>query len=158
MTRELKQQYTLRITQANKTELIVILYDMILSYIDEAAEAYEKEDRAAFRDAIRKIRNCNQELIASLHMEYEPAMNLLSLYLYVNRELVHADVRFDIQYLDHVTLVISGLREAYQAVAKQDQSGAVMRNTQAVYAGLTYGKGELTENMADQGTNRGMLV
>ena len=127
-------------------------------YIDEAAEAYEKEDRAAFRDAIRKIRNCNQELIASLHMEYEPAMNLLSLYLYVNRELVHADVRFDIQYLDHVTLVISGLREAYQAVAKQDQSGAVMRNTQAVYAGLTYGKGELTENMADQGANRGFLV
>lgn len=158
MTRELKQQYTLRITQANKTELIVVLYDMMLSYAGEAAEAYEKEDRAAFRDAIRKIRNCNQELIASLHLEYEPAMNLLSLYLYVNRELVHADVRFDVQYLEHVTMVISGLREAYQVVAKQDQSGAVMQNTQTVYAGLTYGKGELTENMADQGANRGFLV
>ena len=158
MTRELKQQYTLRITRANKTELIVILYDMILSYIEEAKEAFEKEERAAFRDAIRKIRGCNQELIASLNLEYEPAMNLLSLYLYVNRELVHADVRKDLQALEHVSMVISGLKEAYEVLAKQDHSGPVMQNTQAVYAGLTYGKDDLTENMTDQGTNRGFLA
>lgn len=158
MTRELKQQYTLRITRANKTELIVILYDMILSYIEEAKEAFEKEERAAFRDAIRKIRGCNQELIASLNLEYEPAMNLLSLYLYVNRELVHADVRKDLQALEHVSMVISGLKEAYEVLAIQDQSGPVMQNTQAVYAGLTYGKDDLTENMTDQGTNRGFLA
>lgn len=158
MTKELKQQFTLRITQANKTELIVILYDMILAYIDEAKEAHEKENRAAFHDAIRKIRGCNQELIASLNLEYEPAMNLLSLYLYVNRELVHADVRNKTEALDHVEMVISGLREAYEIIAAQDKSGAVMQNAQTVYAGLTYGKSDLTENMADQGTNRGFLA
>ncbi len=158
MTKELKQQYTLRITRANKTELIVILYDMILSYIEEAGEACEKEDRAAFHDAIRKIRGCNQELIASLNLEYEPAMNLLSLYLYVNRELVHADMKRDLQALEHVSMVISGLKEAYEVLAAQDNSGAVMQNAQAVYAGLTYGKSDLTENMADQGMNRGFLA
>lgn len=158
MTKELKQQYTLRITQANKTELIVILYDMMLSYIDEAKEAHEREDRAAFHDAVRKIRGCNQELLASLHLEYEPAMNLLSLYLYVNRELARADIHFDMVCLEHVSLVVSGLREAYAVLAEQDKSGAVMQNTQTVYAGLTYGRGELTENMADQGSNRGFLV
>ena len=158
MTKELKQQFTLRITQANKTELIVILYDMILTYIDEAKEAYEKENRAGFHDAIRKIRGCNQELIASLNLEYEPAMNLLSLYIYVNRELVHADVRNQLEPLEHVTMVISGLKEAYEIIATQDKSGAVMQNTQTVYAGLTYGKNNLTENMADQGMNRGFLA
>lgn len=158
MTRELKQQYTFRITRANKTELIVILYDMILSYIEEAKEAFTQEERAAFHDAIRKIRGCNQELIASLNLEYEPAMNLLSLYLYVNRELVHADVKKDLLALEHVRMVISGLKEAYEVLAAQDFSGPVMQNTQAVYAGLTYGKGDLTENMADQGTNRGFLA
>lgn len=158
MTKELKQQYTLRITQANKTELIVILYDMILSYLEEAKDAHENADRAGFRDAIRKIRGCNQELIASLHLEYEPAMNLLSLYLYVNRELVRADVHDNPENLENVRTVIEGLREAYVMVAAQDTSGAVMQNTQTVYAGLTYGKGDLTENMADQGTNRGFLA
>ena len=158
MTKELKQQFTLRITQANKTELIVILYDMILAYVDEAKEAYEAADRTAFHDAIRKIRGCNQELIASLNFEYEPAMNLLSLYLYVNRELAHADVRNETEPLAHVVMVISGLKEAYEIIAAQDKSGAVMQNTQTVYAGLTYGKNDLTENMADQGTNRGFLA
>ena len=158
MTKEQKQQFTLRITQANKTELLVILYDMILTYIDEAKQAYAKKDRAAFRDAIRKIRGCNQELIASIHLDVEPAMNLLSLYLYVNRELVQADIHYDLEHLEHVCMVISGLREAYVVAAAQDRSGAVMQNTQTVYAGLTYGRGELTENMADQGSNRGFLV
>ena len=158
MTKELKQQFTLRITQANKTELIVILYDMILEYIEEAKEAHKNGTRADFHDAIRKIRNCNQELIASLNLEYEPAMNLLSLYIYVNRELVHADVRGEKKPLEHVEMVISGLKEAYETIAVQDTSDAVMQNTQTIYAGLTYGKRDLTENMADQGANRGFLA
>ena len=33
-----------------------------------------------------------------------------------------------------------------------------MNNSQTVYAGLTYGKNVLTENMADQGANRGMFA
>lgn len=158
MTKEQKQQFTLRITQANKTELIVILYDMLLAYIDDAKKAHAEQNRVAFHDAIRKIRGCNQELIASLNLEYEPAMNLLSLYIYVNRELVHADVRSDTEALEHVAMVISGLKEAYEIIASKDKSGAVMQNTQTIYAGLTYGKGDLTENMADQGMNRGFLV
>ena len=36
MTNELKKEYTLRISQANKTQLIVILYEMMLIYVDEA--------------------------------------------------------------------------------------------------------------------------
>ncbi len=158
MTKELKQQFTLRITQANKTELIVILYDMILAYVDEAKDALVKENRAAFHDAIRKIKGCNEELIASLNLEHEPAMNILSLYNYVNRELIHADVCRDQDSLNHVVMVIAGLKEAYEIIASRDNSDAVMQNTQTVYAGLTYGRDDLTENMADQGTNRGFLV
>ena len=43
MTKELKQEYTLRITQANKTQLITILYEMLLVYVDDARTAYEKK-------------------------------------------------------------------------------------------------------------------
>lgn len=45
MTRELKQEYTLRITQANKTQLITILYEMALLYVDEAKAALAAGDR-----------------------------------------------------------------------------------------------------------------
>ena len=36
MTKELKQQFTLRISQANKSQLVVILYEMMITYLDEA--------------------------------------------------------------------------------------------------------------------------
>ena len=56
MTKELKQEFTLRITQANKTQLITILYEMVLLYIEEAKEALDAEDKAACKAAVRKIR------------------------------------------------------------------------------------------------------
>ena len=155
MTKELKQQYTLKITQANKTQLVVILYEMMLIYLDEAQQAHAKEDREGFIEGIRKSRGCLKELMSSLHFEYEPAMNLLQLYLYANRELARADIRNSTQELDHVKMVMTKLHAAYEKISEQDTSGPVMENTQTVYAGLTYGKKALTENLSDQGSSRG---
>ena len=155
MTKELKQQYTLKITQANKTQLVVILYEMMLIYLDEAQQAHAKEDREGFREGIRKSRGCLKELMSSLHFEYEPAMNLLQLYLYANREMARGDIRNSTQELDHVKMVMTKLHAAYEKISEQDTSGPVMENTQTVYAGLTYGKKALTENLSDQGSSRG---
>lgn len=158
MTREKKQELTRRITQANKTEMIEILYEMILCYLEDASEAHDRQERGEYREAIRKARNCFRELLSSLNLEQELAVHLLQLYMYCNRELAHADVKNDAAYLAHVRRVVGSLQEAYVQLAGQDTSGPVMQNSQTVYAGLTYGRGELTENMADQGTNRGFLV
>ncbi len=158
MTREKKQELTLRITQANKTELIEILYEMALCYVDDACKAHAEEDKAGYRDAIRKTRGCMKELLSSLNFEYDLAVNFMQLYLYCNRELALADVKKDCSYLEHVRMVIGKLQQAYAELAKQDTTGPVMQNSQTVYAGLTYGRGELTENMADEGVNRGFRV
>ena len=155
MTKELKQEYTRRITQANKTQLITILYEMLLIYVEEAMDAHEKNDRGGFREGIRKARGCIDELMASLNFDYELAMNFLQLYLYVNRELVRAEVRNAEEPLENVNKVIKGLHEAYVKLDDMDASGPVMENVQTVYAGLTY---DLNENLADQGINRGFRV
>lgn len=158
MTKELKQEYTLRISQANKTQLITILYEMVLLYIDEAEEALDTGNRMEYKSAIRKIRGCMDELTASLNFDYELAQNLLQLYLYVNRELVKASTHNDRENLEHVRKVIDQLHKAYQQIETQDKSGPVMGNTQTVYAGLTYGRNTLTENIADPSVNRGFCV
>lgn len=158
MTKELKQEYTLRITQANKTQLITILYEMVLIYIDEAEAALSEDDRAEYKSAIRKIRGCMNELTASLNLEYDLAQNLLQLYLYVNRELVQASVHNEKENLEHIRLVIGELQKAYKKIENQDVSGPVMGNTQTVYAGLTYGRNTLTENITDPASNRGFCV
>lgn len=155
MTKECKQQFTLRITQANPTQLVVILYEMLLCYVEEAGDARDANLR---RDALRKARGCVNELIQSLHMEYDPAPALFQLYMYCIRRLAACEGRNDMQALKDVQTVIQPLHDAYAQIQRLNDQGAVMNNSQTVYAGLTYGKNTLTENMTDQGANRGMLV
>ena len=55
--------------------------------------------------------------------------------------------------------VMGKLKEAFIKVAKQDNSAPVMKNTQQVYAGLTYGKGSLNEVLlTGNDSNRGYRV
>lgn len=41
---------------------------------------------------------------------------------------------------------------------KEDTSAPLMRNTQQIYAGYTYGKNDLVETYQDFDTSRGFLV
>lgn len=158
MTKELKQEYTLRITQANKTQLITILYEMALQYVNEAKEALAAGDRTAFKNAVRRIQGCMCELMDSLHLEYEVAQNLLQLYLYINREVAKAALYNSEENLEHVRPVLENLAAAYRKIEGEDMTEPVMGNTQAVYAGLTYGRDNLMENAADPAANRGFSV
>ena len=158
MTSEIKQQFTFRISQANPTEMIVILYDMTLQYLADAAESAKREDFAVYRENVLRARKCISELIHSLHLEYELAISLRKLYLYCIRRLTQAELRYHTELLQEVVHVITPLRDAYRQIAPQNTAGPVMQNAQAVYVGLTYGKNTLTENMTDQSMNRGMLI
>lgn len=156
MTSETKQQFTLRITQANPTELVVILYEMTLCYLDEAEEALKTRDELALHEAIRKTRNCVNELLGSLHLEYEPAPAMRSLYFYSLRELVHADHDRDAAHLEGIRDIMTPLHDAYAQIAPLNKHGSVMNNSQTVYAGLTYGRNSLTESTAGGAPNRGI--
>ena len=158
MTKEEKQEYTLKISRANKTQLVVILYEIMLQYMDEAQEAYGAGDRVAYRQALKKARNCIGELTASLHFEHELAHQIFELYIYTNRELIAADAKYSTEYVEHARIVIRGLWEAYQQVSLTDSSAPVMSNVQSITAGLTYGKGNLVESLGDQGLGRGYYI
>ena len=155
MTKELKQQYTLRITQANKSALVVILYEMTITYLEDAMKAHEDGDERGFKDGIRKARGCIKELMASLHMEYEAAGNLRKLYIFAGKELTRAAIYGSSKELSHVKAMMEKLHGAYEKIAGTDTSAPIMTNTQTVYAGLTYGRDSLTENLAGQGGERG---
>lgn len=158
MTSEIKQQFTFRISQANSTEMVVILYEMALQYLTDAEGSAKQDDFDGYQGAVHRARGCVEELLQSLHLEYEPAPVLRQLYLFCLRWLAQAEVRIHPELLQEVSSVIKPLCDAYRQIAAQNTAGPVMQNTQVVYAGLTYGKNTLTENMADQSMNRGMLI
>ena len=157
MTNEKKQAFTLRITSANSTELIEILYEMLLEYVNDAKAAIEKNDINEIHDSIRKARGCLRELMESIDFEYDIAGYFMSLYAYVNKELLLAEIRKDVKIFDNVKVVIEPLRDTYIELAKLDKSEPVMQNTQKVTAGLTYSKNNINESLDEQ-NNRGFYV
>ena len=158
MTDATKKELTLRITRANATELIVILYDMILMYIKEAKEHWDDNNTEDYRRSLQKIRNCIGELMDSLNTDYEIAGNIYSLYVFFLKEIVKAERMEDgIRYLEDIQSMIESLRDAYKQVALENKAAPVMQNTQTVYAGLTYGKRDVNVNL-EQLSNRGFRV
>lgn len=156
MTKEQKSQFTLRITEANSTELVVILYDMALIYLEEGMQAESEEEISG---AIRRTRGCINELLSSLHVEYEVAQQMQRLYLFCIRRLATAIRKKDKAPLKEVQQILQKLRDAYAEIASQNTSGPVMKNTQTVYSGLTYGKtASLQESLTDGESGRGMFV
>ena len=158
MTNELKQAYTRRIAQANKTELVVILYELYLYYANEAKESLNTSQRTELKECLRRARGCVNELMESLRLEQELGQNLLQLYLYVYRELIKCEADKDVVHIINTIKVMEPLKEAYENIRNQDTSEAVMSNAQTVVAGLTYGRKDLTDSMNDQGISRGFYV
>lgn len=158
MDKEKKQEFTVRITNANRSELVVILYDMILVYIDEAKTFLKNGNQEQFQEELKKAQDCVKELISALDKQYEIASELARLYLYVNRTLTRAVIKPEEELIVSAENVIKGLRESFEQIAEQDDSPVLMGNAQEIYAGLTYGKNSLNENLSDEGASRGFFV
>ncbi len=151
MNTESVKTYTRRITSANKSEIIVIIYDIIEENLTLAEEALERGDRETFRAEVRQAVTFVNELLISLDMSYEVSRNLAMLYIYVNRCLNFALVSGKKEEIKEAERVIKGLGESFREVAKTDLSLPVMENAQKVFAGITYGKRlELEETMVSK--------
>lgn len=157
MKADRKQEYTRRISQANTTDMVVIIYDIALDYIAEAKETIENSQKELLNQKIVSIRKCINELIGSLNYDYPPAGELLELYVYCSRLLVLVQQKKEIKDLDQIEYILSRLRDAFAQIADTNKTGPIMENSQSVYAGLTYGKSSLNELVTDSG-NRGFLA
>lgn len=157
MTKDRVQEYTLKITQASRTEIIVVLYDMAIEYISDAINEYDSGNREMFRDNCLHAGNVVRDLIGALDFTYQLAAPLFRIYEYVSKQISMAVIKNETKALIECRDLMSSLRESFEALSMKDNSGPVMGNTQSVYAGLTYGKGVLNENITTKG-NRGYTV
>ena len=133
--------FTRRITSANKSEIIVIIYDIIEENLALAKKALAEGDRETYRNEIKQAISFVKELLVSLDMNYEVSKNLASLYIYVSRCLNFALVSGKKEEIEAADKVLRKLGDSFREVAKIDESKPVMENTQRVYAGITYGRG-----------------
>lgn len=146
MTREEIQEYSLRITQGNRSDLVVVTYDMIQKYLEDAKREYQAGDKGQFVLQVKKANEVLAELMGALDLKYPLARNLMSIYQFVQRMLLQAEFRREPTSLEGLEPILSSLREAFAEVAKQDKSEPFTGGKGQVYAGLTYGKSSLNES------------
>jgi flagellar protein FliS len=158
MTNEMKQAFTRRITKANRTKLIVIVYDMFLVYIDDAKESNKSGDMYEFARNLEFARNCLSDLRRNLDFEYDLSKSFFSIYSYLDRQLAYDIYNGTTTNLEAICDMIKKLRCAFHDLSLTDKSYPLMENIQEVYAGLTYGKTDINEILVNSDPSRGFKV
>lgn len=150
------QEFAARVTQANRSELVVVIYEAVLASIAEGKRCLTEEQIEEARLEISRARSLITELMGSLDMQYGISHYLRQLYIFAYHELCHGIAMRQPELFDHASDIFEKLLPSFQEVAKQDDSEAVMQNVQTIYAGLTYGRGTLNETIGvGVDTNRG---
>ena len=141
-----KSDYARRITTSTPLQLVVLNYELVLFYMDEAKEALAQNDEKQFRKHLSGAQNMLNELSSSLNMSTELSWELLSLYLFVNKLLAQAAASREPKHLDDAAQILNNILVAWRALEQQETDKApVLENSQQVFAGLTYGRAGLDE-------------
>ena len=147
MDKERLQEYATRVTQANRSELVVIIYEAAIASIKEGKKDLSEDNLVAARTEVERAKGLINELLRSLDMQYTISHYLRHLYNYAYGELCQSVAKRQPEQMDHASNVLEGLLPSFEEIAKQDDSEAVMKNVQSIYAGLTYGKGKLNDSL-----------
>ncbi|MBQ7707513.1 MAG: flagellar protein FliS [Lachnospiraceae bacterium] len=159
MTSELKKEFTLRISQANHSGLILILFDMEKVYVEDALNAYDKEDKDEYLKNINQANKVHNELMSAINPADEKGKTYLNILRYIYTKLIDSAVKRRPCELDRCQNMMDNLRIGFEKLHEIDDEGPVMKNAHQVYAGLTYGKGTLNESLSGADySNRGFLA
>ncbi|HHW67748.1 MAG: flagellar secretion chaperone FliS [Epulopiscium sp.] len=146
---------TAQIANATPGQLVVITYEVIIETLDEAQKQLAVKDEKKFKRNIDKAQKLLRELMDSLDLSYSISMDLLQLYLYINKVIIKSYVTLKEEPLEEAKKLLNTLLIGWrQAVASEEKKAPVIENAQQIYAGLTYGKGSLNEAIVED-TNRG---
>ena len=107
-----------QVTTTSQGELVVLLYGGAIKYLHLAKEKMEAKDFAEKGILISKALDIIQELDASLNMEQggEISVNLHSLYVFAQKQLLQANLKMDTKIVDEVIAMLTSLREAFAAI------------------------------------------
>lgn len=145
MTKEEINAYSVRVSQSSQTGLVVLSYEIALTYLEEARKEHEKGNRDNFVKNINKSRQFIQELSRALDFRYPISKDLFSLYLFMDRTLSEGVIKNTAEKISAVIGMIKKLMAAFQEIENQNPSQAAMANTEKIYAGLTYSRDSLNE-------------
>jgi flagellar secretion chaperone FliS len=104
------------VTTASPGELTLMLYNGCLKFINLAKQAIQANDIQTKNTNILKAQKIIQELMVTLNLDLEISNNMMSLYDYVNRRLIEANIKNDTDILEEVEGLITDFRDTWKQV------------------------------------------
>ncbi|MCC3648569.1 flagellar export chaperone FliS [Cytobacillus oceanisediminis] len=101
---------------ASPGELTLMLYNGCLKFIHQAKKAIEEKNIEMKNTNIQKAQSIIQELMVTLNMDIEVSKNMMSLYDFMNRRLMEANIKNDASILDEVEGLITEFRDTWKEV------------------------------------------
>lgn len=115
------------VNTASPGELTLMLYNGCLKFINQAKKAIEENHIEAKNTNIQKAQNIINELMVTLNMEIDISHNMMSLYDFMRRSLIDANIKNDMTILVEVEELVIEFRDTWKEV--------IQVNRQKQYAG-----------------------
>ncbi|WLR49261.1 flagellar export chaperone FliS [Halobacillus litoralis] len=101
---------------ASPGELTLMLYNGCIKFIRIARKAMENNEIEKKNTNIQKSQKIIQELMITMDQQYAVTQEIMPLYDYVNRRLVEANTKNDVEILDEVEGLVVEFRDTWKQV------------------------------------------
>ncbi|MFH1264857.1 MAG: flagellar export chaperone FliS [Planctomycetota bacterium] len=122
------------VTTATPQKRQLMLIQGAIRFIERARAHWRAEEDEAAHECLVRVQQIVTEMLSSLNHEIAPELSkrVASLYLFVFRTLVDANLRRNEAKLDDALKVLEPQREAWQGVCKELESTTAQENQAAV--------------------------
>lgn len=129
MNKAANAYFQTRVSTTDQGQLLIMLYDGALKYLAQARDKILAKDYAAKGVLISKVIDIINELSSSLNLEKggSLATNLNNLYVLCTARLLQANLKMNVESLDSVTQILSGLRSAYAQIVDTPEAKKAAR-------------------------------
>ncbi len=124
MNKAAQAYFQTNVTTTDQGQLLLMLYDGALKYLQQARDKMLAKDFAGKGILISKVIDIVNELSGSLNMDKggSLAVNLNNLYILCTARLLQANLKMNVESLDSVVQILSGLRGAYAQILETPEA------------------------------------
>lgn len=128
MNKAAQAYFQTKVSTTDQGRLLLMLYDGALQFLQQAREKMLEKDYAAKGLLISKVIDIVNELSGSLNMEKGGTLaeNLNNLYFLCTARLLQSNLKMDVEQLDSVAAILSGLRSAYAEIIDKPEAKQAM--------------------------------
>ncbi|NLY42681.1 MAG: flagellar protein FliS [Clostridiaceae bacterium] len=137
-----------KVVNATPLQLTLITYEGIFKALDEAREAYENKDYVIFDTELARAELLLDELFTSLDFDVDLSKDIGAIYFFCKNQLSIAAVTRKESMLEDVKKILTPLYEGFNEISSTQEAPAkANKKITGIVAGMTYGKGNLTETV-----------